>query len=185
MEKNKFQHLTFIIIFILATNAEATHCPLEGSYRIRGRVGPPYMSSRHKRNHNNANNYVNNNNKGHFHHHRDNTHHRHGTLSFRNTEESEKLWQSAGRSLSPRHRRSAKINDEQIQIEEEEEENENESDDTQLRLKRDSPNCVVNYNSNRRLKIGCTRLDVIDVSPSCSDDGDEGELSIVGNHIFY
>lgn len=120
------------------------------------------MSSRHKRNH------ITNVNVGHTHHHHDHDayHRRHRTLSFRNSEESEKLWQSAGRSLSPRHRR-----DVELQLIEE-----NTPDDTQLRLKRDTPGCVVNYNSNRRLKIGCTRHDAIDVSPSCSDEGDEGKI---------
>lgn len=124
---------------------------MEGSYRIRGRIGPPYMTSRHKR--------------GHAHHHHDTYHRRHGTLSFRNSEESEQLWQSAGRSLSPRHRRDTEVVTKEV-------------DDTEtgleLRAKRDSPGCTINYNSNRRLKIGCTRHDAIDVNPSCSDEGDEG-----------
>lgn len=34
-------------------------CPLEGLYGLRGAIGPPYVTSRHKRNHN----------KGHHHHH--------------------------------------------------------------------------------------------------------------------
>lgn len=135
-----------------ATNASPDKCLMEGSYRIRGRIGPPYMSSRHKR--------------GHAHHHHDAYHRRHGTLSFRNSEESEQLWQSAGRSLSPRHRRA--IPDE-IEIVEEE------NTELEVRSKRDTPGCTINYNSNRRLRIGCTRHDVIDMTPSCSDEGDEGK----------
>lgn len=113
------------------------------------------MTSRHKR--------------GHAHHHHDAYHRRHDTLSFRNSEESEQLWQSAGRSLSPRHRREA-----EIEIVEQDVEDTDSDTSLELRSKRDTPGCMINYNSNRRLKIGCTRHDAIDVNPSCSDEGDEG-----------
>lgn len=138
-----------------ATNAEPSECPNQGSFRIRGRIGPPYMTSRHKR--------------GHAHHHHDTYHRRHGTLSFRNSEESEQLWQSAGRSLSPRHRRDIESVQKDLANEDDAETG------IEVRSKRDSPGCMINYNSNRRLKIGCTRYDAIDVNPSCSDEGDEGK----------
>lgn len=117
------------------------------------------MSSRHKR--------------GHAHHHHESYHRRHGTLSFRNSEESEQLWQSAGRSLSPRHRRDI-VPESDIEIIEEE--------TNDVRTKRDTPGCVINYNSNRRLKIGCTRHDVIDMNDKCSDEGDEGTFFIFFLH---
>ncbi|XP_063707345.1 uncharacterized protein LOC134836085 isoform X2 [Culicoides brevitarsis] len=147
-DPNKMPYVT-----LLATNAESSVCPMEGSYLIRGRIGPPYMTSRHKR--------------GHAHHHHDTYHRRHGTLSFRNSEESEQLWQSAGRSLSPRHRRA--IIDE---------ENTEEEPITALepRSKRDSPGCMIDFKANRRLRMGCTQHNVIDVNPSCSDEGDEEYL---------
>lgn len=47
--------------------------------------------------------------------------------------------------------------------------------DTQ-RLKRETPECVINYNSVRQLYVGCSQTNVIEVKPHCSDDGDEGEL---------
>uniref|UniRef100_A0A336N2X1 CSON009864 protein n=2 Tax=Culicoides sonorensis TaxID=179676 RepID=A0A336N2X1_CULSO len=150
-DTSKISHVT-----LLATNASPDKCLMDGSYRIRGRIGPPYMSSRHKR--------------GHAHHHHDTYHRRHGTLSFRNSEESEQLWQSAGRSLSPRHRRAIS---QEIEIVEDPV---GTGTDIEVRSKRDSPGCTINYNSNRRLRIGCTRHDVIDMTPSCSDEGDEEYL---------
>lgn len=154
---SKIKKINKYLSFI-ATNAEPAVCPLEGSYRIRGRIGPPYMTSRHKR--------------GHAHHHHDTYHRRHGTLSFRNSEESVQLWQSAGRSLSPRHRRA--IVEQEINIEEE-------TTALELRTKRDSPGCTVNYNAHRRLRIGCTRHDAIDINPSCPDEGDEGMKKLIGS----
>lgn len=134
--------------FFPATNAEASMCPMTASYRLKGPIGPPSMSSRHKRNH----------------HERTNHHTRHGTLSFRNNDEliDEEQLRLTGRSLSPRHRRdltAAPVVD----------------DDEAERNKRQAQGCFVDYNSARRLRIGCTRQDVIDVNPSCSEEGEEGE----------
>lgn len=113
------------------------------SYRLKGAIGPPFVSSRHKRNH-------------HDHHH---ARQRHGTLSFRNSEELiDEQWRLTGRSLSPRHRRDAT----EIIIDDK-------------RNKRQTQGCFVDYNSARRLRIGCSRQDVIDVNPSCSEDGEEGK----------
>lgn len=43
------------------------------------------------------------------------------------------------------------------------------------RSKRETPECVINYNSVRQLLVSCSQSNVIEVKPHCSDDGDEGE----------
>lgn len=43
------------------------------------------------------------------------------------------------------------------------------------RMKRDTPECVINYNSVRQLFVGCSQSNVIEVKPHCSEDGDEGK----------
>lgn len=43
------------------------------------------------------------------------------------------------------------------------------------RSKRDTPECVINYNSVRQLYVGCSQSNVIEVKPHCSDDSDEGK----------
>lgn len=45
--------------------------------------------------------------------------------------------------------------------------------DTQ-RSRRDVPGCIVNYNAQRQLLIGCSQSNVIEVRPQCNEDGDEG-----------
>lgn len=45
--------------------------------------------------------------------------------------------------------------------------------DTQ-RSRREVPGCVVNYNAQRQLLVGCTEPNVIEVRPQCSEDSDEG-----------
>lgn len=42
------------------------------------------------------------------------------------------------------------------------------------RMKRETPECVINYNSMRQLYVGCSHSNVIEVKPHCSEDGDEG-----------
>lgn len=42
------------------------------------------------------------------------------------------------------------------------------------RTKRETPECVINYNSVRQLLVGCSQSNVIEVKPHCNDDGDEG-----------
>lgn len=42
------------------------------------------------------------------------------------------------------------------------------------RSKRETPECVINYNSVRQLLVSCSQSNVIEVKPHCSDDGDEG-----------
>lgn len=44
------------------------------------------------------------------------------------------------------------------------------------RTKRETPECVINYNSVRQLLVGCSQSNVIEVKPHCNDDGDEGNL---------
>ncbi|XP_055698220.1 uncharacterized protein LOC129798843 isoform X2 [Phlebotomus papatasi] len=150
---NKLPYIT-----LLAINPESEICPLEGLYPIRGAIGPPYVASRHKRNH------SNNNNKGHIHgghHHEINSHRRHGSLSFRNSEEINDggSWHRQTRGIATRERRSVQP-----------------VSDTAIgpgRSRRDIPTCVTNYNSVRRLLIGCRQTNIIEVHPTCSEDGDE------------
>lgn len=42
------------------------------------------------------------------------------------------------------------------------------------RIKRETPECVINYNSARQFFVGCSQSNVVEVKPHCSDDGDEG-----------
>lgn len=49
----------------------------------------------------------------------------------------------------------------------------NSKNDTQ-RSRRDVPGCIVNYNAQRQLLIGCSQQNVIEVRPQCNEDGDEG-----------
>lgn len=145
-------------ILSTATNAEKSVCPMTASYRLKGPIGPPYMSSRHKRNH---------------HDHHQHYHHRHGVLSFRGGEgnpSTEEMWRFEGRPLVLRHRRSVtpQITDATV-------------DELELlqRAKRQNQGCMIDYNSVRRLKIGCTQQTIIDVNPSCSDEGEEGEIYFI------
>lgn len=98
---NKMPYIT-----LLASNPDPQICPLEGLYHLRGAIGPPYISSRHKRNHNN--------NKGHTqhgHHHHEVVHKRHTALSLHNAEElGHTSWHSNLRPGQPiRHRREANL----------------------------------------------------------------------------
>lgn len=47
--------------------------------------------------------------------------------------------------------------------------------DTQ-RNRRQVPGCIVNYNAQRQLLIGCSQPEVIEVRPQCNDEGDEGKV---------
>lgn len=101
-------------------------CPLEGLYKLKGAVGPPYITSRHKRNHSNKGH-------NHSHHHHDMGHKRysfllikifnflsfslkfqkkkprHATLSFRNSEDFDHgQWRMQTRGIPSRSRRDAK-----------------------------------------------------------------------------
>jgi len=48
---------------LLASNPDLAICPMEGIYTLRGAIGPPYLATRHKRNHNGKSHL------GHGHHH--------------------------------------------------------------------------------------------------------------------
>lgn len=52
----------------------------------------------------------------------------------------------------------------------------NGTDAENQRSKRETPECVINYNSPRQLLVGCSQSNVVEVKPHCSDDGDEGNL---------
>lgn len=43
------------------------------------------------------------------------------------------------------------------------------------RNRRETPGCIVNYNSQRQLLIGCAQPNLVEVRPQCNEDGDEGE----------
>lgn len=135
---------------------------MEGLYGLRGAIGPPYIPSRHKRNHNNRNH--NHNHSSHSQQQQQaGGHQRHGSLSFRNSESMDhNSWRAQTRGLTIRNKRGTAENNPNAIVE-----------DIQ-RNRRDVPNCVVNLNSRRNLLIGCTKTNVIEVRPQCSDEGDEG-----------
>ncbi|XP_043863859.1 uncharacterized protein LOC6575495 isoform X3 [Drosophila mojavensis] len=177
---NKMAYIT-----LLASNPEPHICPMEGLYNLRGAIGPPYLVTRHKRNHNGKSHL------GHGHHHHQNDgletgsfgHKGHSTLSFRNAERMERgSWHANTRGLPARSRRNAA---EPRPDHQQESSNRlqqvlvlNSSNDTSVgfiatRSRRDVPGCVTNYNAQRQLWVGCTAPNVIDVSPLCSLDGEE------------
>lgn len=119
-----------------ASSAESQECPLSGSYTLTGPLGPPYMMSRHKRNHINGS-------KQHHHSAAHNTPTRHDVLSFRNTDMLEHSLHPHDRLNSQRHRR-------------------------------DLSKCISTHKQRRRLSIGCSRDDIVEVHPQCSEAGDEG-----------
>lgn len=56
---------------------------------------------------------------------------------------------------------------------------------TQPRDKRDAPECVANYRSQRHMLIGCSKTNVIEVRPKCIDVEDEGKFSLELSLISY
>ncbi|XP_037944685.1 uncharacterized protein LOC119677419 isoform X2 [Teleopsis dalmanni] len=186
---NKMPYIT-----LLASNPDPQICPMEGLYYLRGAIGPPYLTTRHKRNHNNKAH------GGHTHRHisqleNGNLHKRHSTLSFRNSEKNEKgSWHANTRGVPVRNRRAAvttisptqafnefnvhDINEDlPLNIDKDRNRTTINSISTELSIKqrnrRDVPGCVTNVKSQRQLWVGCTEPNVIDVRPLCSDDGDE------------
>ncbi|XP_032596204.1 uncharacterized protein LOC6567544 isoform X4 [Drosophila grimshawi] len=176
---NKMAYIT-----LLASNPEPHICPMEGLYNLRGAIGPPYLVTRHKRNHNGKSHL------GHGHHHHSESvgsdsgsfgHKGHSTLSFRNAERMERSsWHANTRGLPVRSRRNAPPAQQQ------QDQHHQEalvlgglsSNDTSVgfiatRSRRDVPGCVTNYNSQRQLWVGCSAPNVIDVSPLCTVDGEE------------
>ncbi|KAH8407965.1 hypothetical protein KR222_005861, partial [Zaprionus bogoriensis] len=167
---NKMAYIT-----LLASNPEPHICPMEGLYNLRGAIGPPYLVTRHKRNHNGKTHL------GHGHHHHESSdsgdfgHKGHISLSFRNAERLERgSWHANTRGLPVRSRRNAPQQQQQALVLG----NNNNSNDTSVgfiaaRSRRDVPGCVTNYNAQRQLWIGCSAPNAIDVSPLCSVDGEE------------
>ncbi|XP_039494903.1 uncharacterized protein LOC120454000 isoform X2 [Drosophila santomea] len=189
---NKMAYIT-----LLASNPDLAICPMEGIYSLRGAIGPPYLATRHKRNHNGKSHL------GHGHHHHEGAdsgnfgHKGHSSLSFRNAERIERgSWHANTRGLPVRSRRNApKDPQEHLQQQQQEAlvlEKVNSSDTSvgfvATRNRRDVPGCVPNYNAQRQLWVGCTAENLIDVSPLCSVDGEE-EYSCHGswseNSTFY
>lgn len=62
-------------ITLLSSNAISQVCPKGGLYSLKGAIGPPYLTSRHKRNHNSKNHT-------HAHHHHENLQRRFVSLIF-------------------------------------------------------------------------------------------------------
>ncbi|EDW85145.2 uncharacterized protein Dwil_GK12767 [Drosophila willistoni] len=183
---NKMAYIT-----LLASNPEPAICPMEGLYTLRGAIGPPYLVTRHKRNHNGKSHL------GHGHHHHDSTdsgtfgHKGHSTLSFRNAERSMERgsWHGNTRGLPIRSRRNAPKDHSQQKEQQQEQPPQqmqtlvlgsslSNSSDTSVgfvatRNRRDAPSCVTNYNAQRQLWVGCTEANLIDVRPLCSVEGEE------------
>ncbi|CAO1439859.1 unnamed protein product [Diamesa serratosioi] len=81
-------------VTLLAANPETSECPLSGAYSLLGPLGPPYLMSRHKRNH------ITNK-----HHHNSTPFKKHDSLSFRNGETFEQTLHPHERFNNQRHRR--------------------------------------------------------------------------------
>lgn len=157
-------------------------CPIDGLYGLRGAIGPPYIPSRHKRNHNQRTALHNNNHSGSGHElaatavatQAQQQHRRHNPVSFRSASSSEQLvrhsWKAPTRGVAVRNRRDTA---EQEQRESSQKLVANQRNDT--RIRRDANGCVVNFNVRRQLLVGCTETNVIEVRPYCTEDNDEGE----------
>ncbi|XP_070138025.1 uncharacterized protein aus isoform X1 [Drosophila bipectinata] len=194
---NKMAYIT-----LLASNPDLAICPMEGIYTLRGAIGPPYLATRHKRNHNGKSHL------GHGHHHHESAdsggfgHRGHSSLSFRNLERSERgSWHGNTRGLQVRNRRNAPKDPQVLEHHHQQQQQQQQalvlqkvnSSDTSVgfvatRNRRDVPACVPNYNAQRQLWVGCTAENLIDVSPVCSVEGEE-EYSCHGswseNSTFY
>ncbi|XP_031633309.1 uncharacterized protein LOC116347051 isoform X3 [Contarinia nasturtii] len=177
---DNFDVMKLPYVTLVAATVDPQECPLNGLYSVRGAIGPPFISSRHKRNHN----------KGHHHHH-EAQYKRYTALSFRNPEEFSNLdWQMRSRVAPLRNRRevhSKRLSNGSV-IETSNNDTtqriilptndtlnkqQNSTDIDMQRSKRETPECVINYNSARQLFIGCSQSNVVEVKPHCSDDGDE------------
>lgn len=85
---------SFFFVQTIASNPESSECPLNGAYSLLGPLGPPYLMSRHKRNH------ITNK-----HHHNATPFKKHDSLSFRNGETFEQTLHPHERFNNQRHRR--------------------------------------------------------------------------------
>ncbi|KAM7363609.1 argus isoform 3-T3 [Cochliomyia hominivorax] len=190
-------------ITLLASNPDPQICPMEGLYTLRGAIGPPYLATRHKRNHNKVHGLHN-------HHHqyegnggREYLHKRHSSLSFRNSQHDEKnAWHSNTRGLPVRSRRDASstvtplatLHVNQTEVAQTTQKilvvgnntnvgfvkSTSEAGDGRLRSRRNVPECITNFKAQRQLWIGCTEENIIDVRPMCNDEGEE-EYSCYGS----
>ncbi|XP_037808018.1 uncharacterized protein LOC119601262 isoform X2 [Lucilia sericata] len=176
-------------ITLLASNPDPQICPMEGLYTLRGAIGPPYLATRHKRNHNKVHGLHNHHHQYEGNNGREYLHKRHSSLSFRNSQHDEKnAWHSNTRGLPVRSRRDASstvtplatLNSNQTTQEILVVGNntnvgfvQNPVSDTRLRSRRNVPECVTNYKAQRQLWVGCTEANVIDVRPMCNEEGDE------------
>lgn len=118
-------------------------------------------------------------------------------MSFRNPEEFSNLdWQMRSRVAPLRNRRdvrpkrfsngssmnrsniidSSNVTTQIISATNDTFNRQNSTDIDVQRLKRDTLECVINYNSPRQLFVGCSQSNVIEVKPHCSDEGDEGNI---------
>ncbi|KAL9900275.1 argus isoform 2-T2 [Glossina fuscipes fuscipes] len=195
---------------LLASNPDPQICPMEGLYNLRGAIGPPYLTTRHKRNHNNKIHGTR------THHHqldsiessgRTYLHKRHSTLSFRNTNSNDKsTWHSNTRGLPIRSRRDAftttkPFNNQTREFDPNDGKQKilvvdtnrsagrldvfqknDEENELRMRSRRDVPECITNYKAQRQFWLGCTEPNVIDVRPKCNDEGDE-EYSCHGSWV--
>ncbi|XP_049305035.1 uncharacterized protein LOC105222833 isoform X2 [Bactrocera dorsalis] len=214
-------------ITLLASNPDPQICPMEGLFNLRGAIGPPYLTTRHKRNHNNKIHLTH----GHRHSQSDlvvaagtasgvdgggYANKRQATLTFRDAEVDKGAWHANARALQPgRNRRATATaannnsgsivnttttlehmnilesklqrpnasvkSDEGSQAVDEASSRKtvdfihstNAIDLDRQRNRRDAPGCITNYKAQRRLWVGCTEPDIIDVRPMCNEDGDE------------
>lgn len=172
-----------------ASNPESEVCPVEGLYGLRGAIGPPFLASRHKRNHNNNSRAT----RIHNHHSTSKNNdgygqRRHGPLSFRRSEMLDhNSWHAQTRDVTVRSKRAAAkllllaenngggdvVGDSGIRGGVDD--GMSGRNEQQARARRDTANCVVDVNARRQLLVGCTETNVIEVRPSCVEDGDEGE----------
>ncbi|XP_075152873.1 argus isoform X2 [Haematobia irritans] len=183
-------------ITLLASNPDPQICPMEGLYTLRGAIGPPYMTTRHKRNHNNKVHGIHNHHHQYESNERGVLHRRHASLSFRNTNPNERnAWHSNTRGIPGRSRRDASSTTTKPNVTENTEPSQQNDgvtqailvvgnntnvgfvqdpdSDTRLRSRRNVPECITNYKAQRQLWIGCTEPNLIDVRPLCNDEGDE------------
>lgn len=121
---------------------------------------------------------------------------RHSSLSFRNLERTERgSWHGNTRGLQVRNRRNAPKDPQVLEHHHQHQQQQQalvlqkvNSSDTSVgfvatRNRRDVPACVPNYNAQRQLWVGCTAENLIDVSPLCSVEGEEGK-SIIYKILF-
>ncbi|KAL5284050.1 hypothetical protein ACFFRR_006368 [Megaselia abdita] len=183
-------------ITLLSNNPDPQICPLEGLYYLHGAIGPPYVTSRHKRNHNGKHSH----------------HHRHGISSLSSSSSdvvalsSSRLRRNAPSPLQSPSSLKSPLNPSDgngnavIETSPLRQLNRNsnikisEKDGAALnavitgngdirRNRRDTSGCVVNTKARRHLWVGCTAPNVIEVRPHCNDDSGDEEYSCHGSWV--